>query len=544
MMYAIGARVNAFFAVVLIASCAAAETPIANTRSKMSFVVTDYGANGKDDKKDTAAFQKAIDACSAAGGGVVETPAGNYLLGTVYLKDNVTINLQGGAVIRASTDQADYPINRGAPDSKYQRQYGENVLTCRWAVFYAYRAKNIAITGHGKVLGFGRALWPRFTPNGFRAMMITLEDCENVAIRDITIEDSTCYGGWIVGCRYVRIANVTILNDLNGPNTDGFHFSSCRNVHLTDCVFVCGDDCIAIDSNHRGASANFTITGCAFKTRIDVFRIFSGLDPGLPPKMPRGQVSDISASNCTVEDASGVFNVTASGGDIERLTFSNFSINMNIDYRGSALFFMTSDGGSIRDVTLNSMVIRTDGAGSIVGESSGKISNITLDGIRYELYPRTKLYGNGLPDPLPNYGVHMVAPYNLYMRHVEDVKLHNIQFHWREADLTGLDKTPGGKSSWSCIECNHVHGLDIDGVACSPYGKGSPAIQLGNATDVMISGCRARPDTETFLHVAGAAKGISLMNNDLSAARKVVAMAAGTPPTAVFESGNRMRSPQ
>ena len=54
-----------------------------------SFNARDYGARGDGGTKDTAAIQKAIDACTQAGGGTVQLPAGTYLSGSIYLKDNV-----------------------------------------------------------------------------------------------------------------------------------------------------------------------------------------------------------------------------------------------------------------------------------------------------------------------------------------------------------------------------------------------------------------------------------------------------------------------
>ena len=54
-----------------------------------SFNARDYGARGDGRTKDTAAIQKAIDACTQAGGGTVQLPAGTYLSGSIYLKDNV-----------------------------------------------------------------------------------------------------------------------------------------------------------------------------------------------------------------------------------------------------------------------------------------------------------------------------------------------------------------------------------------------------------------------------------------------------------------------
>ena len=58
-----------------------------------SISVRDFGARGDGVSLDTPAIQSAIDACTAQGGGVVYFPPGNYLTGTITLKDNVTLHV-------------------------------------------------------------------------------------------------------------------------------------------------------------------------------------------------------------------------------------------------------------------------------------------------------------------------------------------------------------------------------------------------------------------------------------------------------------------
>src|SRR5690348_17732192 len=70
--------------------------------------VTKYGAKGDSATLNSTAIQKAIDDCTKTGGGKVLFPAGNYLSGTIVLKDNVTLQLQKGAVILGSTNVEDY----------------------------------------------------------------------------------------------------------------------------------------------------------------------------------------------------------------------------------------------------------------------------------------------------------------------------------------------------------------------------------------------------------------------------------------------------
>jgi len=53
-------------------------------------------------------IQNAIDECSRNGGGVVLIPQGNFVSGTILIKDNVNLKLETGAVLLGSTDITDY----------------------------------------------------------------------------------------------------------------------------------------------------------------------------------------------------------------------------------------------------------------------------------------------------------------------------------------------------------------------------------------------------------------------------------------------------
>ncbi|RRJ24384.1 pectate lyase [Lachnoanaerobaculum gingivalis] len=72
-----------------------------------------YGAVADGVSDDTVAIQRAIDAVSAAGGGIVDIPAGNYMINTLHqtgysyeraglvLKSNIIVRMANGAVLRA-----------------------------------------------------------------------------------------------------------------------------------------------------------------------------------------------------------------------------------------------------------------------------------------------------------------------------------------------------------------------------------------------------------------------------------------------------------
>ena len=72
-----------------------------------------FGAVGDGKTLDTAAINKAIDAATAAGGGTVLFPAGNYLSYSIHLRSNVALYLDLGATIIA----ADAPAPGAAADT-------------------------------------------------------------------------------------------------------------------------------------------------------------------------------------------------------------------------------------------------------------------------------------------------------------------------------------------------------------------------------------------------------------------------------------------
>jgi polygalacturonase len=69
---------------------------------------TKAGGVGDGVTVNTVAIRKAIDDCSADGGGTIQFPAGHYLTGTIQIKNHVTLRLEKDATLLGSTDVADY----------------------------------------------------------------------------------------------------------------------------------------------------------------------------------------------------------------------------------------------------------------------------------------------------------------------------------------------------------------------------------------------------------------------------------------------------
>ena len=130
------------------------------TPKKQEFNILDYGAKdtgriidykGREAeiKANTKAIQSAIDAC--AEGGKVVIPAGTYTSGSLWLKSNITIELQKGAVLSGSTNADDYEQNY------LLRNYSTDRRT--WGLLNAFTEdgsiENIRIVGEGIIDGNG-----------------------------------------------------------------------------------------------------------------------------------------------------------------------------------------------------------------------------------------------------------------------------------------------------------------------------------------------------------------------------------------------------
>lgn len=239
------------------------------------FPITDFGAKPGADA--SAAIKAAIAACHEAGGGRVVVPAGEWLTGAIHLKSNVNLHVSEGAVLKFSTNPADYPI-------VYTRWEGVELMNYSPLV-YAFEQKNIAITGKGVLDGQAsldnwwgwnrkgqgvnqkqRAARDRliaqaeanvpvaeriYGDGGYlRPKFVQPYRCENVLIEGVTFLRSPM---WILNpvlCRNVTVRGVTVNS--HGSNNDGCDPESSQDVLIEDCVFDTGDDCIAIKSGRNG----------------------------------------------------------------------------------------------------------------------------------------------------------------------------------------------------------------------------------------------------------------------------------------------------
>ena len=269
-----------------------------------TYSITDFGAVNDGLTDCTEAINAAINACHNDSGGMVIVPEGRFLTGAIHLKSNVNLHLNKGAVLVFTGDRSKYlPLVHTRFEGMECMNYSPFI--------YAYKQKNIAITGYGKLDGQGQLWWSwkgpwdglldikwqegmpsqseanrklqkmvednvpyqqRIFGDGYnlRPNFIQPNRCEQVLIEGITIINSPM---WII---HPLLCNNVIVRDLTleslGPNNDGCDPECSRNVLISNCYFNTGDDCIAIKSgrNNDGRrinipSENIIIQKCVMK---------------------------------------------------------------------------------------------------------------------------------------------------------------------------------------------------------------------------------------------------------------------------------------
>ncbi len=230
-----------------------------------NFVVTDpaYGATGNGRTDNTAAFQKAIAACNAAGGGHVIVPAGTYVTGAIYLKSNVDLHLNSGAILMFSGDASKYPL-------VLTRYEGIECIN-HSPMIYAYRESNIGLTGSGILDASGTATWnkgsnragildplvaegvppqQRNVAGKLRSTFVEPYSTTRVLIQGVTLRHSQFWQLHPTLCTNVTVDGVT--TSISIANTDGCDPECCDHVVIKNSTLKAGDDNIAIKSGRDG----------------------------------------------------------------------------------------------------------------------------------------------------------------------------------------------------------------------------------------------------------------------------------------------------
>ena len=429
-----------------------------------------YCINGNDrDILQTQAVQKAIDECSENGGGVVRFGGGRYVLGTVFLRSDVTLEIPFGTEILGTENFSDYACDEKVDYPLYQ-DASHSFFHC--SMFVGIDCENVKIVGGGKI--DMRSVWDE---KNVRQMShrgpktIALKNCKNVEISGITILNATDIAVYFAGCDNVDIHDLKMRVYIDGISPD-----NSKNVRIYDCDLETGDDGIVFKSsytlNRLDICKDIHVRNCRVKSRCNAIKFGTETNGGF---------ENILIENCEVYETriAGIALETVDGADIDGVTFRNITMkNVN-----APLFIHVGkrlrgpEGltvGKIKNVTLEN--ITADGpykpyevipwnylsykrndrvqfpwifihsesfknyteesawqmTSNICGLKESPLENITLKNVRLNLDGGVKEYVRSVPEETvlayPEVFVYgrILPAKGIYFRHIKGLKMENV----------------------------------------------------------------------------------------------------------------------
>jgi len=480
--------------------------------------VKKFGATGKREQNATKPFMDAIESCVARGGGTVNVSPGEYTVGTIQLKDNITLNIEVGATLFLSQLKEDY------------RQSSR-------AMIFAQNAKNIAVTGKGTLNGLAQYEYTEMRgvdvdiskeiemaraagmdmrryyrkATALNAYMFVINDCTNFLLSDVSIINSPLWTVKLSDCDRVFVRGIYIYSDLEkGVNADGIDICSSRNVTISDSMMVTGDDSIVLKTIARkGKKANpcenITVTNCILSSSSTALMIGTETE---------ADISNVLFNNCVIRNSNKGFGINVQdGATVSNVIFSNLTIETNRrhwNWWGSAemckfiLLKRTSSAGLgvIRDIIVDNIIARVRGTGTVTGHIEQPLENITFSNVQIFMNPEDSKDKR--------------ASHALHIERVKDLKMLNLSVSWAEET----------ERKWqNALVVKNVSDFVIDSFAGRQGLKDSkePAILLDNVRDGIIRDSRATEGTNIFIHVQGdKSDDIVLRNNNTKKAKEVV----------------------
>ncbi|UZO82299.1 glycosyl hydrolase family 28 protein [Aquimarina sp. ERC-38] len=351
--------------------------------SATTYNVLDFGAKGDGITLDTEAVQKAIDACTSQGGGKVVIPSGKtVLVGTIYLKDFVTLHIENGAVLLGSPNYQDYTTDT------HKNTYKNEPHMDRCLIF-ARNAKSFSIEGYGTIDGNG---FPRnfAKAKGGRPMLMRFLNSEDIRLKDITLINPASWTSAWLYCHEIVVDGIKIISRVN-HNGDGLDFDGCTNVRVSNSSFDTSDDSICLQTSKPDKPCkDIVITNCVFTSK------WAGMRIGLAS---RGDFESVTVSNCTFHDIqdSGFKIQMNEGGEMKNMLFSNIVMKnvprpifmtfcqqrAGVDAPQEVLPMKAMHGFIFNNMIADNRELDKNAAIFITGMPNHYISNIQLNNIQF-----------------------------------------------------------------------------------------------------------------------------------------------------------------
>jgi polygalacturonase len=391
---------------IVLPSASNAQDSSERAAASRRVIISDFGAVGDGVTLNTEKIQSTIDQLAAKGGGTLVVPQGVFLTSSIFLKPGVNLYLDEGAVLKGSTNLADYPRIR----TRIEGHFEDHFLP---ALVNADKCNNLRITGSGTLDGSGAPFWSEFwrrlkadakTKNldVLRPRLALIENSDGVQINGITFKNSAFWNLHLYRCKNLLVENVRfeVPDGVRCPSTDGTDIDSSQNITLRGCTYRVDDDCICLkgskgpfakDDQDSPPVEHIRVENCTFERGMGMVTFGSEATV----------VRDVVVENCR---ATGPFPVARlklrpdTAQDYEDIHYRNITLAASQAGSGAAIiavepwmqYFDLKGQPRPKSVVKNVTISDVKGAFGAFGQIRGnpgqtEISDITLKNINVQL---------------------------------------------------------------------------------------------------------------------------------------------------------------
>lgn len=409
------------------------------------FPVENFGAMADGITVNTVAIQKAIDGCSAAGGGTVLLSKGDYVTGTLILKNGVMLKVDAGSRLLGSTNLRDYPAKIPA-----ERTIMDSYYQIKQSLIYAENCERIGVCGGGVIDGRGtQKNFPGKETNGAivnRPFLIRIIGCRQVVMQDIQLRDSASWMEDYLNCDDLIIEGIKVDNQANF-NNDGIDVDGCHNVIIRNCQINAEDDGLCFKGAGEREMENILVENCKIYSTCNALKFGTDSQGGCANVLVRnievgGLAPELRSFNKHRPAESGIAWETVDGGDVKNILVSDVHIIRAV----SPIFLRRGDRDRVAPGTakpppglLQHLIferVTGDDLGPrcsiISGIPGAPVEDVIIQDVKISTKGGGKTMAGAIPEkaevyPNPDMFGRDSRAYGFWLRHAHNIEISNVE---------------------------------------------------------------------------------------------------------------------